>query len=94
MITNVVLWAVILVFVLLLLTGGPLLPVWMLFNSLQLLVHLPLIPANMPALANLYLTNLLNSIRLFHDGFSNRILGADSIRESDWADYQATIDDE
>ena len=43
---------------------GPLIPIWMFFNSLQLIAHIPLIRAALPASANLFLIDLLSVVRL------------------------------
>ena len=40
------------------------LPVWMFFNSLQLIVHLPMMRTHMPATANLFILNYLAIVRL------------------------------
>ena len=39
--------------------GGRLLPTWMFFNSLQLIVHTPLLPAHLPANIHYLLTKYL-----------------------------------
>lgn len=44
--------------------GGRLLPIWMFLNSMQLVVHLPLLPTNMPGNAHYFLTHYLSYIRL------------------------------
>ena len=46
------------------LTCGPVLPMWMFFNSLQLIAHLPLLQVKIPATANLLLLELLAIVRL------------------------------
>ena len=43
---------------------GPLLPIWMFINSLQLIVHIPLINVLLPAKANLFLLEHLMIVRL------------------------------
>lgn len=49
---------------LLVLTCGPLLPFWMFLNSLQLIVHVPLIRTNIPGNAHYFLLEYLNILRL------------------------------
>ena len=54
----------------LVLSCGPLLPVWMFLNSLQLLVHVPLIRTNLPGNFNYYLLDYLNILRLQTTSFN------------------------
>ena len=51
---------------LLVLTCGPLLPFWMFLNSLQLIVHVPLIRANIPGNAHYFLLEYLDILRLHY----------------------------
>lgn len=44
--------------------GGRLLPVWMFINSMQLLVHTPLLSMHMPANLHYFLTHYLNYFSL------------------------------
>ena len=44
--------------------GGRLLPTWMFLNSMQLIVHLPLLPTFMPANLHVFLTHYLSYVRL------------------------------
>lgn len=44
--------------------GGRLLPTWMFLNSLQLLAHLPMLDAHVPANLHYYLVYYLSLIRL------------------------------
>lgn len=44
--------------------GGSLLPTWMFLNSLQLIVHVPMIDAHLPASLHYFLVNYLSVIRL------------------------------
>ena len=49
---------------LLVLTCGPLLPFWMFLNSMQLMVHVPLIHTNIPGNAHYFFLDYLNILRL------------------------------
>jgi len=51
-------------FLLLVLSCGPLLPVWMFINALQLIAHVPLIRTNLPGNFNFFILDYLNIIRL------------------------------
>ena len=44
--------------------GGQLLPTWMFLNSLQLITHVPMIDAHIPAPLHYFLVNYLTMIRL------------------------------
>ena len=44
--------------------GGQLLPTWMFLNSLQLITHVPMIDAHVPATLHYFLVNYLTMIRL------------------------------
>ena len=44
--------------------GGRLLPTWMFLNSLQLIVHLPLLSKSMPSNLHFFLFKYLNFIRM------------------------------
>ena len=44
--------------------GGQLLPTWMFLNSLQLITHVPMIDAHLPATLHYFLVNYLTIIRL------------------------------
>ena len=48
----------------LVLSCGPLLPVWMFINSMQLIVHLPLIRSPQPGNSHLFLLDHLNVLRM------------------------------
>lgn len=52
------------IFLFLLFSGGPLLPFWMFLNSISLIAHLPLLKTDLPSLANHFLVETLNTIRL------------------------------
>ena len=52
---------------------GPLLPVWMFFNSLQLIAHLPMIRVNLPSSANIFLLEYLSIVRLQVSMLSERL---------------------
>ena len=52
------------VILILVLSCGPLLPVWMFINSMQLIVHVPLIRAKLPGHAHFLLLDHLNILRL------------------------------
>lgn len=66
---------------------GPLLPVWMFVNSLQLIVHIPLLRISIPASANLFLLDYLSFIRLnvgnLH-AFLEKEIGIDSDNREDY----------
>lgn len=62
--SKVILTMISILFLLLVLTCGPLLPFWMFLNSLQLLVHTPLIKANIPGNAHYFFLDYLNILRL------------------------------
>ena len=47
--------------------GGRLLPTWMFLNSLQLIVHLPLLSTSMPSNLHFFLVKYLNFIRMKAD---------------------------
>ena len=49
---------------LLVLSCGPLLPVWMFINSMQLIVHVPLIRAKLPGNSHFFLLDHLNILRM------------------------------
>ena len=53
--------------------GGRLLPTWMFLNSLQLIVHLPLLSTIMPSNLHFFLVKYLNFIRLNADSISLEI---------------------
>ena len=55
------------IFFLILISAGPLLPIWMFLNSLQLIFHVPLIKSDMPAHAFYFMTDYLNKLRLNFD---------------------------
>lgn len=63
-ISQSVLYVIGILVLILALCAGPLLPVWMFFNSLQLFAHLPMIRANLPPSANIFLLDYLNIVRL------------------------------
>ena len=44
--------------------GGRLLPTWMFLNSLQLVVHTPLLSTNMPSNLHYFLVKYLNLLRM------------------------------
>lgn len=44
--------------------GGRDLPTWMFFNSLSLVLHVPLLPTNMPSNLHMFLIDYLNLIRM------------------------------
>ena len=48
----------------LVLSYGPLLPVWMFINSMQLIAHVPLISTNLPGNSHFFLLDYLNIIRM------------------------------
>ena len=48
----------------LVLSVGPLLPVWMFINSMQLILHVPLIRTSLPGIAHFFLLDHLNILRL------------------------------
>ena len=48
----------------LVLSYGPLLPVWMFINSMQLIAHVPLIRTNLPGSSHFFLLDYLNIIRM------------------------------
>lgn len=53
--------------------GGSLLPTWMFLNSLQLIVHTPMIDAHLPASLHYFLVNCLSPIRLHSDQIEDLI---------------------
>ena len=55
------------IFFLILICAGPLLPTWMFLNSIQLIFHLPLIKSDMPSHAFFFMTDYLNKLRLNFD---------------------------
>ena len=55
---------------LLVMTVGPLLPVWMFINSMQLILHVPLIRTNLPGNAHFFLLDHLNILRLQFSRFN------------------------
>lgn len=61
---NTAVIATLLPMVLLVGLGGRLLPTWMFFNSLQLIVHTPLLPTHLPANVHYFLTSYLGFLRL------------------------------
>ena len=92
-IANVVLLVIAVLAIVLALSWGPLLPVWMFFNSLQLLLHLPLLRVRIPASANLFLMQYLDLVRM-HSTTINKwvenLLGLDSGDRQD----QVVIDED
>ena len=53
--------------------GGRLLPTWMFLNSLQLIVHLPLISSIMPSNLHFFLIKYLNFIRMRADSINEQV---------------------
>ena len=53
--------------------GGRLLPTWMFINSMQLIVHTPLLQTNMPANLHMFLQRYLDLLRLNVEFFSQPI---------------------
>ena len=53
--------------------GGRLLPTWMFLNSLQLMVHAPMLATNIPAILHYFLVDYLNLIRLHSKKLSNLV---------------------
>lgn len=47
--------------------GGRLLPTWMFLNSMQLIVHAPLLPVELPANVQYFMSSYLHYIRLNSD---------------------------
>ena len=65
--------------------GGRLLPTWMFLNSLQLIVHLPLISTSMPSNLHFFLIKYLYFIRMSAESIDLQIEVWE--RESGLADY-------
>ena len=55
------------------LSCGNLSPLWMFINSLQLIVHIPLINSRLPSIANLYFLDYLSIIRLHFSDINEQI---------------------
>ena len=82
-----------LLFLVLALSCGPLLPIWMFLNSLQLIAHLPLLRVSLPGQANIIMLDYLNVVRL-HIGGLNKALGQLLNLGNDQSDYLAATDDD
>ena len=54
-------------FLLILLCMGPLLPTWMVLNSMQLIFHVPLIKSDLPSHAFYFMIEYLDKLRLHSD---------------------------
>lgn len=65
--------------------GGRLLPTWMFLNSIQLIVHLPLLSTSMPSNLHFFLVKYLNFIRMNAESIDRYIEVLE--RESGLADY-------
>ena len=68
------------------LCSGPLLPVWMFVNSLQLIVHIPLVRTEIPAVANLLFLDYLSIVRLnvrTVNDFLAQLLGLEQTSQDD-----------
>ena len=68
--------AAMMIFVMFSFVGGRLLPTWMYFNSLQLIVYTPLVTTNMPSNLHYFLNNYLQPIRLNLNGVEQTERGA------------------
>lgn len=86
--TNILFYVLGIVILLVALCMGPLLPIWMFFNSLQLIVHIPMIRVNLPATANLFLLDFLSGVRL-HVGVLDRFIAEQVVSDSDQVDFDA-----
>ena len=71
--------------------SGPLLSIWMFVNSLQLIVHIPLINVYLPASSNILLLELLSFVRLHIEWLDKALYGIFSVDENDKEDYEAAI---
>ena len=79
------------IFLLLALFSGPLLSIWMFINSLQLIVHIPLISVYLPATSNLFLLELLSYVRLHIDWLMSALERIFNMDTTDRVDYEAAI---
>ena len=68
--------ATMITFVMFSFVGGRLLPTWMYFNTLQLIVYTPLVTSNMPSNLHYFLNNYLQPIRLNFNGVDDTERGA------------------
>ena len=59
-------------FLLIMLCAGPLLPTWMFINSMSLIFHVPLIKSDMPAHTFVFMIEYLEKLRIHFD-WSNEI---------------------
>ena len=62
-------------FIMIMCTGGRLLPTWMFFNSLQLIVYSPLVSTSMPSNLHYFLVNYLQLVRLNFGGVDSFEMG-------------------
>ena len=72
---------------------GPLLPVWMFLNSLQLIVHLPMVRSRIPSAANLLFLDYLTVIRLHLGGFHETLADLLGLSKGDAEDYRLIGED-
>ena len=90
--TEIATLTILCIILLILLCAGPLLPAWMFLNSMQLLLHVPLIKSDMPAHAHFLMVDLLQKLRLhflWTKEIQEQIIGS-----YDRDDYNILINDE
>ena len=72
-------WITLMISFFLAIMQGSLVLTWLFINSLQLIAHVPLITARLPANVNIVLERLLGFTRLSFDGLSEALDTPDSI---------------
>ena len=63
--------------------GGRLLPTWMMLNTLQLMVHLPLLPVYLPSNMSFLLSEYLRTMQIRSNELEQYLIGADFLGEQD-----------
>ena len=93
--SSIIYWVIGIAIIVLVLTFGPLLSVWMFINSMQLIAHVPLIRSKLPGNAHYFLLEHLNIIRLHFFGLNSWLnrskLDDSSMVTNEDADHYTTL---